>query len=190
MPPIKPLCMGRADRARRTIGSPTFHQLHWEALREPGRDPFVLYGPMVRRTQTALQQPMAIQASPMIRLLVVIARPRGRRDVGYCTSSRPLIDRLRQVQAPVQVDLVRPETYPALVEPLTTQRAASRHRRLPPGARRPARSRPDVPRLGPGGWDEPPDVPRPPDGQPFKALESVQLQRDINRIQLSILLIS
>ena len=48
----------------------------------------------------------------------VRASPRGRRDVGYRTISRPLIDGLRQVQAPVQVDLVRPETYPALVEHL------------------------------------------------------------------------
>jgi hypothetical protein len=100
------------------VGSPTFHRRHWEALREPGRDPFVLHAPMVRRTQTALQRPMDVQASPTLRLLVVTARPRGRRDVGYRTISRPLIDGLRQVQAPVQVDLVRPGTYRALVEHL------------------------------------------------------------------------
>jgi hypothetical protein len=92
------------------VGWPTFHQLHWEAMREPGRDPFVLHAPMVRRTPSALQRPMAVQASPTIRLLVVTARPRGRRDVGYRTISRPLIDGLRQAQTPVQVDLVRPGT--------------------------------------------------------------------------------
>jgi len=87
------------------IGSPAFHQLHWEALREPGRDPFVVHAPMVRRSQAALPRPMAVQASPTIRLLVVTARPHGRRDVGYRTISRPLMEGLRQVQAPVQVDL-------------------------------------------------------------------------------------
>jgi hypothetical protein len=61
------------------VGSPTFHQRHWEVLREPGRDPFVPHDPMVRRSPPALQRPMDVQVSPTIRLLVVSARPRGRR---------------------------------------------------------------------------------------------------------------
>jgi hypothetical protein len=56
--------------------------------------------------------------SPTVRLLVVTARPRGRRDVGDRTISRPLIHGLRQVRAPVQVDLVRPGTYGDQVEHL------------------------------------------------------------------------
>ena len=68
---------------------PRFHVRHLQALREPGRDPFVLHAPMVRRTQTSLQHPMDVQASPTIRLLVVTARPRGRRDVGYPPSPAP-----------------------------------------------------------------------------------------------------
>ena len=59
-----------------------------------------------------------MQASPTVRLLVVTARPRGHRDVGDRTISRPLIDGLGQARVPVQVDLVRPETYRALVEHL------------------------------------------------------------------------
>jgi len=38
--------------------------------------------------------------------------------VGYRTISRPLIEGLRQVQAPVRVDIVRPGTYRAMVEHL------------------------------------------------------------------------
>ena len=100
------------------IGSPAFHQLHWEALREPGRDPFVLHAAMVRRSTANLQSKLEMQASPTINLLVVTARPHGRRDVGYRTISRPLIEGLRQVQAPVRVDIVRPGTYRAVVEHL------------------------------------------------------------------------
>jgi CHAT domain/NACHT domain len=100
------------------IGSPAFHQLHWEALREPGRDPFVLHAAMVRRSTANLQSKLEMPASPTINLLVVTARPHGRRDVGYRTISRPLIEGLRQVQAPVRVDIVRPGTYRAMVEHL------------------------------------------------------------------------
>src|SRR5262245_13232113 len=100
------------------IGSPAFHQLHWEALREPERDPFVLHAAMVRRSTANLQSKLEMPASSTINLLVVTARPHGRRDVGYRTISRPLIEGLRQVQAPVQVDIVRPGTYRALVEHL------------------------------------------------------------------------
>jgi len=98
------------------VGSPTFHQWHWEALREPGRDPFVLHAPMVRRKPIALQHPMDVQASPTVRPLLVTADPRGRRDVGDRTIFRFLIDGLRQLRVPVQMDLVWPEMSRALVE--------------------------------------------------------------------------
>jgi tetratricopeptide (TPR) repeat protein len=104
------------------VGSPEFHQLHWEALREPGRDPFVLHATMVRRSTASLRSRLEVQGSATINLLVVTARPHGRRDVGYRTISRPLIEGLRQVQAPVRVDLVRPGTYRALVEHLRRSR--------------------------------------------------------------------
>ena len=73
---------------------------------------------MVRRSTANLQSKLEMQASPTINLLVVTARPHGRRDVGYRTISRPLIEGLRQVQAPVRVDIVRPGTYRAVVEHL------------------------------------------------------------------------
>lgn len=98
------------------VGSPAFHQLHWEALCEPGRDPFVLHAAMGRRSTANVQGQREVKESPTINLLVVTACPHGRRDVGYRTISRPLIEGLRQVQAPVRVDIVRPWTYRALVE--------------------------------------------------------------------------
>ena len=104
------------------IGQPAFHQLHWEALREPGRDPFVLHGAMVRRAQARMPVTIDVQPAAAINLLIVTSRPHGRRDVGYRTISRPLIEGLRQVQAPVRIDIVRPGTYRALVEHLRAAR--------------------------------------------------------------------
>jgi len=89
------------------IGQPAFHQLHWEALREPGRDPFVLHSMMVRRSEARMPSKIEAKPSSTINLLIVTARPHGRRDVGYRTISRPLIASLRQVQAHVHVNIVR-----------------------------------------------------------------------------------
>src|SRR5262245_66570561 len=51
-------------------------------------------------------------------MMVLTARQHCRIDVVYRTISRPLIEGLRQVQAPVRVDIVRPGTYRAVVEHL------------------------------------------------------------------------
>ena len=104
------------------IGQPVFHQLHWEALREPGRDPLVLHGTMVRRTQARMPSKIEVRPATTIHLLIVTSRPHGRRDVGYRTISRPLIEGLRQVRAPVRIDIVRPGTYRALVAHLRASR--------------------------------------------------------------------
>ena len=111
------------------IGTPAFHQLHWEALREPGRDPFVLHAPMIRRGEDPIRTTINVVERPGINVLLVTARPHGRRDVGYRTISRPLIEGLRRVNIPVQVDLVRPGSYRTLVEHLrqTQQRQGVGH---------------------------------------------------------------
>jgi tetratricopeptide (TPR) repeat protein len=97
------------------VGSPAFHQLHWEALKDPDLpQPFVLQSTMVRRNIIPRPLQASVRPSPTIRLLVVTARPFGRQDVGYRTISRPLIEELRQANLHVQVEIVRPGTYKAL----------------------------------------------------------------------------
>lgn len=105
------------------IGSPAFHRWHWEALKDPDRPlPFALEAPMVRSTFTPSVVTPTLQPSPTINLLVVTARPRGRQDVGYRTITRPLVEGLRQAQLPVQVEIVRPGSYRALLEHLEQSR--------------------------------------------------------------------
>ena len=72
------------------VGSPAFHSLHWEALKDPRfPKPFVLLAPMVRKNTV---QP-AVEARPndsaTFNLLVVTARPDEGKDVGYRTRGCP-----------------------------------------------------------------------------------------------------
>ena len=100
-------------------GAPEFHALHWEALKDPDLpQPLALQAPVVRRNLAPQTVRAGVRPSPTVNLLVVTARPGGREDVGYRTISRPLVEALRQADTPVRVDVLRPGTYPALVDHL------------------------------------------------------------------------
>lgn len=66
--------------------------LHWEALNDPNQGPIALEVPLIRNTCKPPVIEAKAQSSPTIRLLVVTARPNGRKDVGYRTVSRPLVE--------------------------------------------------------------------------------------------------
>jgi len=96
-------------------GSPLFHTLHWEALKDPElRLPLALQATMVRKNLNPSTIDASVRPFPTINLLIVTARPSGRSDVGYRTISRPLVEALRQANLPVQIDILRPGTYKAL----------------------------------------------------------------------------
>ena len=96
-------------------GEPAFHALHWEALKDPKFErPLAVQATMVRKNKKAQKLPLSIRSSPTINLLIVTARPSGKRDVGYRTISRPLVEGLRNANLRVQVDILRPGTYRAL----------------------------------------------------------------------------
>src|SRR5215469_6480554 len=100
-------------------GSPEFHRWHWEALKDPNLpQPLALQTTMVRKHLKPQIRRAAVHTSPTINLLIVTARPQGERDVGYRTISRPLVEGLRQANAPVKIDILRPGTYRALVDHL------------------------------------------------------------------------
>jgi hypothetical protein len=62
-------------------------------------------------------------------VLLVVARPHGKHDVGYRTISQPLVEAVQNANLPVKIDILRPGTYRALVEHLknTTARRDKGH---------------------------------------------------------------
>jgi hypothetical protein len=103
------------------VGSPKFHALHWEALRDPESQQFLaLQATILRKNIQPQTQTISLRSSPTINLLIVTARPSGIRDVGYRTISRPLVEALRNANLRVQVEILRPGTYRALENHLRT----------------------------------------------------------------------
>ena len=109
------------------VGSTAFQSMHWEALRGSAAGgngvPVGVLAPIVRRVEHVPAGFTPQATGIALNVLVVTARPGGASDVGYRTISRPLLEALRQAQVPVNVDLVRPGSWSALVGQL---RQASR----------------------------------------------------------------
>ncbi|HEX8266577.1 MAG TPA: CHAT domain-containing protein, partial [Pyrinomonadaceae bacterium] len=96
-------------------GSPEFHSLHWEALKDPNLPTaFALDVPILRKDLKPQPLPAVSRETSTINLLIVTSRPQGRRDVSYRTISRPLVELIRNSQLPVKIDILRPGTYEAL----------------------------------------------------------------------------
>lgn len=92
-------------------GSPAFHALHWEALKDPMHArPFAVEAPLLRKNLTPPNFQARLRPSPTLNVLLVTARPGGRGDVSYRTISRPLVTALREGRVRAQIDLVRPGT--------------------------------------------------------------------------------
>lgn len=95
--------------------TPEFQALHWEALRDPELPRSLAVDcVMVRKHIKLVPVSAYVQPSPVINLLVVVARPKEEDDVGYRTISRPLIEAIEKCQLRVNVELLRPGTYEAL----------------------------------------------------------------------------
>ena len=110
-------------------GSPSFHRWHWEALKDPKLpQPLTLQASMVRKNLVPQVMQAKVNPSPTINLLVVVARPGGMHDVGYRTISRPLVEAIHQADLPVQIDVVRPGTYRALVDHLEQVKSRQQER--------------------------------------------------------------
>jgi len=106
---------GLNDLQIEIAGSPKFHALHWESIKDPKLvQPLALQAAMVRKNLQPQALPASVRSSPTINLLIVTARPSGIRDVGYRTISRPLVEALRNANLRVQVEILRPGTYRAL----------------------------------------------------------------------------
>src|SRR6266550_5557073 len=110
---------GLSDVQIEIEGGPAFHALHWEAMKDPELpEPLVLQATMVRKNIVPSSIQSQVRPSSTINLLIVTARTHGKRDVGYRTISRPLVEGLRKTGVPIQIDILRPGTYRTLVNHL------------------------------------------------------------------------
>lgn len=103
------------------IGLPKFHSLPWETLNDPQTEqPLALNIPIVRQ-YTSETKVLNVPQSPIINLLIVTARPHRENDINYRAISRPLVESLRQAKLRVNINLLRPSTYRALKDHLSTR---------------------------------------------------------------------
>jgi tetratricopeptide (TPR) repeat protein len=101
------------------IGSPEFHALHWEAMKDPDQNrPLSVDKPIVRKNKEPVTYKAEVKAAPLLRVLLISARPGGAKDVSYRTISRPLVEALETAKIAARIDIVRPGTYEALVKHL------------------------------------------------------------------------
>ncbi|MFG1606461.1 tetratricopeptide repeat protein [Actinoplanes sp. NPDC049265] len=100
--------------------------LPWELLTDPARPtPLALDGVRVRRALPIANLTGTFTVSgERLRVLMVISRPAGDRDVGYRMVARPLLHRLEAVRGDVDLVVLRPPTLDRLREVLAEARAA------------------------------------------------------------------
>jgi tetratricopeptide (TPR) repeat protein len=98
--------------------------LPWE-LMDDGAGPAALrLAGVSRALRVADQVPTAQVAGDRLRVLMVISRPAGTRDVGYQMIARPLLERLETVRGQVDLVVLRPPTLDALRDTLAEAAAA------------------------------------------------------------------
>jgi tetratricopeptide (TPR) repeat protein len=99
--------------------------LPWELLQDPEHPlPMALELSAIDRSTGAAGAAAPVPPGPDLRVLMVIARPDGQRDIGYQMIARPLLERLEAVSGQVTLDVLRPPTLEALVELLGQARDA------------------------------------------------------------------
>ena len=100
--------------------------LPWELLTDPARPtPLALDGVRIRRALPTADLAGTFKvAGARLRVLMVISRPAGDRDVGYRMVARPLLHRLEAVRGDVDLVVLRPPTLDRLREVLAQARAA------------------------------------------------------------------
>jgi tetratricopeptide (TPR) repeat protein len=105
------------------VGSPEFHRIHWEALKDPKLPRgFSLEVPIIRTTLSPHISRATLYPSPTLNMLIVTARPFGDNRGSCRTIARPLVDGIRRASLPVQVEILRPGSFQELARHLTEVR--------------------------------------------------------------------
>jgi tetratricopeptide (TPR) repeat protein len=102
------------------IGSPAFHRLHWETLKDPVHpQPLAQTARMVRNVPSYHSLHITLFPAPSINVLVVSARPgEDTAPARERTIGRTLIEAVQGL--PVHVDILTPGSYEALAQHLET----------------------------------------------------------------------
>ena len=88
--------------------------LPWELMRD-GAGPVALRAGGISRSLPVAGGAGTLQVpGGRLRVLMLISRPAGTRDVGYQMVARPLLDRLKAVRGDVDLTVLRPPTFDAL----------------------------------------------------------------------------
>lgn len=102
---------------------PDFLNIPWELIRDPVAGylaPFL--GGLYRRpTSQRIGAPMELSSEGPFRILLVVSRPYGERDVPLGTIARPMLEALRPWPG-IQLEVLRPPTFDAFVERLNARR--------------------------------------------------------------------
>ena len=99
---------------------PAFLSIPWELIRDPapGRRylALLLAGLYRQPADQGIKVPMEVSSEQPFRVLLVISRPYGERDVPLSTIARPMLKELNQLRPNVQLEVLRPPTFSALVD--------------------------------------------------------------------------
>jgi tetratricopeptide (TPR) repeat protein len=94
--------------------SPELLGLPWELMRDPGGPVAVGLAGVSRALPAADLVGTATIPGGRLRVLMVISRPAGTRDIGYRMIARPLLERLDAVRGQVDLQVLRPPTLDAM----------------------------------------------------------------------------
>src|SRR5215470_13665628 len=93
--------------------------LPWELMRD-GTGPVALRAGGISRSLPVAEGAGTLEVpGGRLRVLMVISRPEGTRDVGYQMVARPLLERLDAVRGEVLLTVLRPPTFEALRQAIT-----------------------------------------------------------------------
>jgi tetratricopeptide (TPR) repeat protein len=91
--------------------SAEFLSLPWELIKDTERaTPFALAMSAFDRTMRVAGSAIPVPSGEVLRVLMVVARPAGLKDVGYQMVARPLLQRLDAVCGKVALEVLRPPT--------------------------------------------------------------------------------
>ena len=97
---------------------PSLLALPWELMRD-GAGPVALGARGISRALPVADRAGTLEVpGGRLRVLMVISRPSGTRDVGYQMVARPLMERLEAVRGQVDLTVLRPPTFDALDQAL------------------------------------------------------------------------